>query len=149
MWGCPFWLNTLPTADQWCLYIHVGSINISMCSAESEFTKDLRTSFPRWRPAKAILTIRTWAVWERSREVAIFLCVFFATIWIPESIIMGFSESMLECEHAKYYLPPTANSVHHYRCCSTSRVDARWLLATSTESVVQSLFHSDRYIWGW
>jgi len=54
------------------------SINIGMCSAE------------------IILTIRTWAVWERSRKVAIFLCIFFAAIWIPGFIVMGFWEGTLE-----------------------------------------------------
>ncbi|KIM85056.1 hypothetical protein PILCRDRAFT_380072 [Piloderma croceum F 1598] len=54
------------------------SINIGMCSAE------------------VILTIRTWAVWERSRKVAIFLSIFFAAIWISGFIIMGFWEGSVE-----------------------------------------------------
>jgi len=50
------------------------SIGIGMCSAE------------------IILTIRTWAVWGRSRKAGIFLSVFFAVIWIPGFIIIGFWE---------------------------------------------------------
>lgn len=53
------------------------SLNISMCSAE------------------IILTIRTWAVWERSRKVTIFLCLLFAAIWIPTFILMGFWEGTI------------------------------------------------------
>jgi hypothetical protein len=46
--------------------------------------------------AEIILTIRTWAVWGRSRKVAIFLCIFFAAIWIPGFIVMGVWEGAVE-----------------------------------------------------
>lgn len=46
-------------------------INISMCVAEM------------------IFTIRTWAVWGRTRRMAVFLSIFSVVIWLPVFAFMG------------------------------------------------------------
>jgi len=48
------------------------SVNISMCIAE------------------VIFALRTWAVWDRTRKMAIFLTLFFLVIWISTFVIIGF-----------------------------------------------------------
>jgi hypothetical protein len=56
-----------------------------------------------------ILTIRTWAVWGRSRRVAIFLSIFFAAMWIPGFIVMGFWEGTVECKCSCCHVQPATN----------------------------------------
>jgi hypothetical protein len=47
-----------------------------------------------------ILTLRTWAVWDRNRRVAIALAVFFAICWLPViPVIITFVKS-LECKRS-------------------------------------------------
>jgi len=57
--------------------------------------------------SEIVLTIRTWAVWGRSRNVAIFLCIFFAAIWIPGFFIMGVWEGTVEYVPAPRKIVPS------------------------------------------
>ncbi|KAL4260149.1 hypothetical protein AB1N83_008817 [Pleurotus pulmonarius] len=38
---------------------------------------------------EVVLTIRTWAIWRRSRKLAIFLSVFFVVVWGPAFAVLG------------------------------------------------------------
>jgi hypothetical protein len=37
-----------------------------------------------------IFTLRTWAVWGRSRKIGIFLICLFVAIWVPGSVCVGY-----------------------------------------------------------
>jgi hypothetical protein len=52
-----------------------------------------------------ILTLRTWAVWNRDRRMAIGLLVFFALCWVPcIPVIIIYNKSII-CETIVYYHP--------------------------------------------
>jgi len=132
----------MPAVDQW--YMQPGSINIGMCLAESECSKSSILLPFLIRYLEVILTIRTWAVWGRSRKIAIFLSIFFAAIWIPGFVIMGFWEATVECESILCHAQLTVDQTCLSRCSSASRDGTKWMLPSGDEFVILSQLHSDR-----
>ncbi|KAF4581796.1 hypothetical protein EYR40_002814 [Pleurotus pulmonarius] len=52
--------------------------------------------------AEIILTIRTWAVWQRTRILTIALSIFFVVVWGPNIAVMRIFLDSIECETASY-----------------------------------------------
>jgi hypothetical protein len=50
-----------------------------------------------------ILTMRTWAVWNRDRRMAIGLLAFFAICWVPCIPVVIIYNNSLRCETTVHY----------------------------------------------